>query len=413
MLELNEESIVGLLGAINPVASFFWTPVACAFADRHNIQQQVVYVASILYAVTRPSVLLASSFLAVAAVEISVSVSESPVGSLVDAAIRHASGGDGFGSQRLWGAVGFGTASLVAGYVCDLYGGSFSGVMLVFVGNVLVALMASTGVPIGQVNNDNDNGNGNNDQNIEGASGGSNASGEVLESADRENNDKGIGWKGVHQEHKKVGSSLRLTVSTSNTSTAATVAAAAADNHLDLHDDDDDDDNEAQTTDGDALLEYHPGDSRTGGGGKREGGEEEGAGEKAGVVMAIRIMLSTDESASFFTAVVLSGMGRGVIDTFLFIRLEELGGSRVLCGLARLIMCMAEVPFFYLSGPLIRRAGARGVIALAQLAYLTRFVYYSVLREPWWVLPSEVLHGLTFAAMWAATTDYAHQIAPG
>ncbi len=35
-----------------------------------------------------------------------------------------------------------------------------------------------------------------------------------------------------------------------------------------------------------------------------------------------------------------------------------------------------------------------------------------VLREPWWVLPAEVLHGLTFAAMWAATTDYAHGIAP-
>lgn len=38
---------------------------------------------------------------------------------------------------------------------------------------------------------------------------------------------------------------------------------------------------------------------------------------------------------------------------------------------------------------------------------------WQALREPWWVLPAEVLHGLTFAAMWAATTDYAHQIAPG
>lgn len=59
-------------------------------------------------------------------------------------------------------------------------------------------------------------------------------------------------------------------------------------------------------------------------------------------------------------------------------RLEELGGSHVLCGLARLIMCVAEVPFFYLSGPLIRRLGVRGVIALTQLAYLTRFIYYAV-----------------------------------
>ncbi|CAM9983648.1 unnamed protein product, partial [Hapterophycus canaliculatus] len=94
-------------------------------------------------------------------------------------------------------------------------------------------------------------------------------------------------------------------------------------------------------------------------------------------------------------------------------RLQELGGSHVLCGLARLIMCMAEVPFFYLSGPLIRRLGARGVIILAQAAYLARFIYYATLRDPWWVLPSEVLHGLTYAAMWAATIDYAHGVAPG
>ena len=53
----------------------------------------------------------------------------------------------------------------------------------------------------------------------------------------------------------------------------------------------------------------------------------------------------------------------------------------MLCGLARLIMCVAEVPFFYLSGPLIRRLGVRAVIALAQLAYLTRFIYYSVRLE--------------------------------
>lgn len=41
-------------------------------------------------------------------------------------------------------------------------------------------------------------------------------------------------------------------------------------------------------------------------------------------------------------------------------------------------MCIAEVPFFYLSGALIRLLGVRGVIALTQLAYLVRFIYYSV-----------------------------------
>lgn len=69
---------------------------------------------------------------------------------------------------------------------------------------------------------------------------------------------------------------------------------------------------------------------------------------------------------------------RCVLSAACLFRLEELGGSHSLCGLARLIMCLAEVPFFYLSGPLIRKLGVRGVIALAQIAYLTRFVYYSV-----------------------------------
>ena len=59
-------------------------------------------------------------------------------------------------------------------------------------------------------------------------------------------------------------------------------------------------------------------------------------------------------------------------------RLEELGGSHLLCGVARLIMCLAEVPVFYLSGAMIRCMGVRGVIALAQTAYFIRFMYYSV-----------------------------------
>lgn len=47
-------------------------------------------------------------------------------------------------------------------------------------------------------------------------------------------------------------------------------------------------------------------------------------------------------------------------------------------GISRLIMCLAELPFFYISGPLIKRLGTRGAAAMAQLAYLTRFTYYSV-----------------------------------
>lgn len=147
--------------------------------------------------------------------------------------------------------------------------------------------------------------------------GSSSTCGKALELVDRKNNTTGAG--GVHQEHEKDGSGLAVAVSITTTTTAATIAAAAADSHLDRYDDDDDDDKEAQTNDGDALLESGPGNKSTGGEVDGAGGAER-ARDKAGVLMAIRIMLGTDESASFFMAVVLSGMGSGVIDTFLFIR---------------------------------------------------------------------------------------------
>lgn len=41
--------------------------------------------------------------------------------------------------------------------------------------------------------------------------------------------------------------------------------------------------------------------------------------EGSGVLSAVWLMFSTPRNASFFTAVVLSGMGKGIIDTFRFV----------------------------------------------------------------------------------------------
>lgn len=56
---------------------------------------KILYGVMSLYAVFRPSVLVAGGVLAVGAVEALCSVSMSPIGSLVDSAIRHTFGGEG------------------------------------------------------------------------------------------------------------------------------------------------------------------------------------------------------------------------------------------------------------------------------------------------------------------------------
>jgi len=56
--------------------------------------------------------------------------------------------------------------------------------------------------------------------------------------------------------------------------------------------------------------------------------------------------------------------------------------------------------------------GEKNLICIALLAYITRFIYYALLTNPWAVYPAELLHGITFAAMWSSSVSYAKSISP-
>ena len=53
-----------------------------------------------------------------------------------------------FGAQRLWGAVGFGLASLIGGILCESDDGDYESVMVLFVAVMIGAMVASTGIPM-------------------------------------------------------------------------------------------------------------------------------------------------------------------------------------------------------------------------------------------------------------------------
>ena len=135
--------------------------------------------------------------------------------------------------------------------------------------------------------------------------------------------------------------------------------------------------------------------------------------ERESVSLSVWRVLTKDPSVAIFLSIVLfSGLGSGVIDAFLFLRLKELGGSGIVMGVSRAITCIAEVPCFQVAGILQKRLGTWRLLAVTQFAFVIRFTYYSFLKEPWAVLPCEVLHGFTFAVMWSTACTYADEIAP-
>lgn len=140
---------------------------------------------------------------------------------------------------------------------------------------------------------------------------------------------------------------------------------------------------------------------------------EEADAVKLSVTASVMNVLTSCPSVGiFFVVVFCTGLGSGVIDAFLFLRLKQLGGSGLVMGISRAITCAAEVPCFQIAGALQKRLGTWRLLALTQLAFVIRFTYYSLLTEPWAVLPCEVLHGFTYAIMWSTACTYADEIAP-
>ncbi|PSC72947.1 Major facilitator superfamily domain-containing 6 [Micractinium conductrix] len=122
-----------------------------------------------------------------------------------------------------------------------------------------------------------------------------------------------------------------------------------------------------------------------------------GAGSGASVWQGVRVLLRDPHVLAFF---------------FLAFAMEAPG---TLLGLCLSFNCAAEVPVFFFSGPILERLGVERSLHVAMAAYLARLSYYlalPLLPSPWWVLPAELLNGLTLALAWSAGTVHIRHIAP-
>ncbi|VDL60941.1 unnamed protein product [Hymenolepis diminuta] len=113
--------------------------------------------------------------------------------------------------------------------------------------------------------------------------------------------------------------------------------------------------------------------------------------------------------AFFLLVTWFMGIGSGIVFSFLFWHLQELGGSPTLYGIASIINYLSEIVTYYFSKPAIERFGHIKILYLGLLVNVLRFLYVSWIGNPWWVLPFEFVHGITNAGVWAASCSYIAQ----
>lgn len=133
---------------------------------------------------------------------------------------------------------------------------------------------------------------------------------------------------------------------------------------------------------------------------------------KPNIIRNVRILLSDCRIVIFLIVILVMGTCMTTIEVFLFWFLQDLNGSHLLMGLSLCMTCVTEVPIMFYSGHLIKWIGHHGVLYLTLVCYTVRYLSYSFIPNAWYVLAIEPLHGVTFGAMWAATTSYGGMISP-
>ncbi|PIK59853.1 putative major facilitator superfamily domain-containing protein 6 [Apostichopus japonicus] len=114
----------------------------------------------------------------------------------------------------------------------------------------------------------------------------------------------------------------------------------------------------------------------------------------------------------FFIIAAVCGLSLGVIGTFQFLFLNELEAPSLVMGLTLTFTCVSEIPFMYLSDRFIQWFGHETVFSIVLFCYSLRFFLYSILQDPWHILPIELLHGICFGALWPAAASFANKVAP-
>lgn len=141
------------------------------------------------------------------------------------------------------------------------------------------------------------------------------------------------------------------------------------------------------------------------------------------IIKDVGTLLKSFRVVIFLSWCIVVGLCTALIWNFLFWHLEDLAASEEGCdystwiksleGFAMAIQCFGgELPFFFLSGWILKKIGHINAMSLVLAGFALRFYLYSILTNPWWVLPIELLNGVTFGVFYSTMASYASIVAP-
>jgi MFS transporter, PPP family, 3-phenylpropionic acid transporter len=127
---------------------------------------------------------------------------------------------------------------------------------------------------------------------------------------------------------------------------------------------------------------------------------------------SVRDLLSNPRWILFLALAFFGGIAFASTAAYLSPYMKELGGNEFDVGIALAVATLSELPVFFFGDRLLKRFKSYGLLIVALIITGIRSFLFTAAGTPILAILVQVLHGLTFPAMWVAGVSYADENAP-
>ena len=109
-------------------------------------------------------------------------------------------------------------------------------------------------------------------------------------------------------------------------------------------------------------------------------------------------------------SVFLIAAGTSTIWYFYSVYMKQNGASASLVGMGLSFQGLCEIPLFYFSAKIIIRYGRKNTLLLTIFASVLRLILYGVVKNPYFALLIELLHGFSWSLFWVVCVEYVNEL---
>ena len=124
----------------------------------------------------------------------------------------------------------------------------------------------------------------------------------------------------------------------------------------------------------------------------------------------ISSLLSDPQLLKILIATVFISIAATTIWNFYSIYMKENGATAKIVGYGLALQGLCELPLFYFSAKIINYFGLKKTLLISLLATALRMWLYSTVKDPYWALSIEVLHGISWSLFWVVCVEFVNKL---